>query len=485
MLLNESACLSASLCCLAFTGLAALLRLLYTRRADEVALTIGDKGGGEHVAMPQRIGIRREDKYAWERRVPLIPRDVKELVEKDHLEIVVQRSHKRIFTDEEYRQVDIEVAEDLSSCPIIVGIKEIPIPVLERGKTYVFFSHTIKGQSYNMEMLSRMLELSCTLIDYEKVTDEDGRRLIFFGNYAGLAGMIEALWALGKRLVWEGIKNPFQGIDRVLNYPSLASAKAAIRQVDERIANEGLPEEITPLVVGFAGYGNVSRGAQEILDLLPVREISAHDLTLLTQGQTALNNALYKVVFKEEDMVKRVEAKRPFNLQEYYQHPERYQGAFERYLAHLSVLVNAIYWDTAYPRLVTKAAIKKMYEKSQPRLRVIGDISCDVEGAIECTVKSTDPHNPVYVYNVTDDQAIDGVEGNGPVIMAVEILPAELPREASVYFSGVLKAYIPAIAQADFTGDFDACGLPAPIKRAVIVYRGELTPDYSYLRKYL
>ena len=194
---------------------------------------------------------------------------------------------------------------------------------------------------------------------------------------------------------------------------------------------------------------------------------------------------VYKVVFQEEDMVTRVDSKRPFDLQEYYQYPERYQGIFKRYLAHLSVLVNAIYWDTVYPRLVTKAVVKKMYEKSRPRLRVIGDISCDVEGAIECTIKSTDPHNPVYVYNVADDQAIDGVEGNGPVIMAVEILPAELPREASVYFSGVLKEYIPGIAQADFSGDFDTCQLPAPIKRAVIAYRGELTPEYSYLKKYL
>ncbi|HCP32104.1 TPA: hypothetical protein DIT45_02500 [Candidatus Acetothermia bacterium] len=431
------------------------------------------------------IGIRREDKYQWERRVPLIPRDVKELVEKDRLEIVAQRSHKRIFTDGEYRQLGIEVAEDLSSCPIIVGIKEIPIPVLEKRKTYVFFSHTIKGQSYNMAMLSRMLELRCTLIDYEKVTDEDGRRLIFFGNYAGLAGMIETLWALGKRLAWEGIGNPFEEIDRALDYRDLAAAREAIRMVGKRVKDEGLPEEITPLVVGFAGYGNVSRGAQEILDLLPVREISSQDLASLAKEQTALNNVLYKVVFKEENMVKRVDSRRPFDLQEYYQHPERYRGIFKRYLAHLSVLVNAIYWDTVYPRLVTKAVVKKMYEKGQPRLRVIGDISCDVEGAIECTVKATEPGDPVYVYDPVADRAISGVEGDGPVIMAVDILPAELPREASIYFSGVLKSYIPAIAQADFTGDFVTCQLPAPIKRAVIAYRGELTPEYSYLKKYL
>ncbi|MCK4392944.1 hypothetical protein KAX17_08570, partial [Candidatus Bipolaricaulota bacterium] len=264
--------------------------------------------------MTQRVGIRREDKYPWERRVPLIPQDVKKLVEKDRLEIVAQRSQKRIFTDEEYRQLGIEVAEDLSSCPIIVGIKEIPIPVLEKGKTYVFFSHTIKGQSYNMAMLSRMLELRCTLIDYEKVTDEDGRRLIFFGNYAGLAGMIDTLWAFGKRLAWEGIPNFFEGVNRALDYRDLAAAKEAIRRVGERIADTGLPEAITPLVVGFAGYGNVSRGAQEILALLPVCEIAPEELRTLHKEKETSNRVVYKVVFKEEDMVKRVDSKRPFDL---------------------------------------------------------------------------------------------------------------------------------------------------------------------------
>jgi hypothetical protein len=158
--------------------------------------------------------------YTWERRVPLIPQDAKELVEKDGLEIVVQSSHKRVFTDADYCQAGIEVADDLASCPIVFGIKEIPIPVLERGKTYVFFSHTIKGQAYNMPMLQQILDMGCTLIDYEKVTDEDGRRLIFFGNYAGLAGMIETLWAFGKRLAFEGIPNPFEGVKRTGTSPA-------------------------------------------------------------------------------------------------------------------------------------------------------------------------------------------------------------------------------------------------------------------------
>ena len=435
--------------------------------------------------MTNAVGIRREDMYQWERRVPLIPQDARELAQNHAIEVVVQSSPKRVFSDEEYRDAGITVSNDLSSCSVIVGIKEIPTAAFEKGKTYVFFSHTIKGQPYNMPMLRRMLELGCTLIDYEKVTDDSGRRLIFFGNYAGLAGMIETLWALGRRLSWEGIQTPFCAIDRALNYANLTAAKDAIRRVGKRISDDGLPESIVPLVVGLAGYGNVSRGAQEILDLLPVREIAAEDLPSLTEGEIPSKHAIHKVVFKEEHMVEPIASDRPFDLQEYYDHPERYRGIFERHIPYLDVLVNCIYWEPAYPRLLTKQLAKEMVQEDRLRLRVIGDISCDVEGAIECTVKATEPDNPVYVYDPITDRAIDGIEGNGPVVMAVEILPSELPREASAYFSGILKDYVPAIARADFSGDLESCGLPAPIRRAVIAYRGELTPDYRYIERHL
>jgi saccharopine dehydrogenase (NAD+, L-lysine forming) len=434
--------------------------------------------------MTHRVGIRREDMYTWERRAPLIPSDAAELAGRHGVSIVAQASPKRVFTDADYRSAGIEVAGDLSSCPVVVGIKEIPIPVLESGKTYVFFSHTIKGQAYNMPMLRRILEMGCTLIDYERVTDDAGRRLIFFGNYAGLAGVIETLWALGERLAWEGIANPFSELERALEYPSLGAAQDALRAVGERIASEGLPPQISPLVIGIAGYGNVSRGAQEILGLLPIEEISPNDLASLRGSGGASDRVVYKVVFKEEHMAQPLDSAAAFDLEEYYTHPERYRGVFDRHLPHLDVLMNCIYWEPRYPRLVTKAKVRELTAGSG-RLRVIGDVSCDVEGAVECTVEATQPDDPVYVYDPIEEKTIRGVAGNGPVIMAVEILPSELPRESSTYFSGVLKRYIPAIAGADYTGSFEACNLPPEIKRAVIVYRGELTPDYRHLEPHL
>jgi len=150
--------------------------------------------------MSKYIGIRHEDKYAMERRAPLTPRHVDKLVKQKKLDIIVQSSPKRIFTDEEYIRAGAKVSRDLKKCSVIFGVKEMPVDFFEPGKTYVFFAHVIKGQPYNMAMLRRMMELKCNLIEYERVVDEQGKRLIFFGRYAGLAGMINSLWALGLRL---------------------------------------------------------------------------------------------------------------------------------------------------------------------------------------------------------------------------------------------------------------------------------------------
>ena len=436
--------------------------------------------------MNVRIGIRREDKSVWERRVPIIPEHVRQLIGEHGFEVWGQPSDIRVFRDEEFAQAGARIEEDLSPCPVVLAIKEIPAGFFRPGHTYVFFAHVIKGQPYNMPMLQRLLDLGCQLIDYEKVTDEQGRRLIFFGRHAGLAGMIDTLWALGQRLDWEGIPNPFSALRQTHEYDNLAQAKAAVAAIGGRITREGLPEPITPLICGFAGYGNVFRGADEIIQLLPVREIAPQEVAAVAQATDYARDALYKVVFKEEHTVEPISPEQCFELQDYYDHPEKYRPRFHAYLPHLTLLVNCVYWEARYPRLVTKADLRQLYGGAEPpRLRVIGDISCDIEGAIESTVKSTAPGDPVFVYDPFEDRAVDGIKGRGPVVMAVDILPSELPRDASEYFSSVLMKYIPAIAQADYSVPFEELALPPEIKRAVIVYQGELTPNYRYLEQYL
>ncbi len=215
-----------------------------------------------------QIGIRREDKNEWEARVPLIPNDVKKLVS-NGIEVFLQPSPIRIFSDQEYIEVGATVSENLSSCSVILAVKEIPINFIEKGKTYVFFSHTIKGQDYNMPLLQRMINDKTQLIDYECIINEKGQRLIFFGRHAGLAGMIDSLWALGKRVESEGVQNPFSKIKKTFEYRGLENAKRHIAKIAGEVAKNGIPKERCPLVCGFSGYGNVSQGAQEIFDIFP------------------------------------------------------------------------------------------------------------------------------------------------------------------------------------------------------------------------
>lgn len=436
--------------------------------------------------MKYMIGIRREDKNKWERRVPLIPEHVRELIQDHSVEVWLQPSPIRIFSDEECSQVGAKIREDLSPCPVVFGVKEMPLGFFQPRNTYVFFSHVIKGQDYNMPMLKRMLELKCQLIDYEKVVDEKGRRLIFFGKHAGIAGMIDTLWALGQRLSWEKIPNPFKQIKIAHQYESLAKAKEEISEVGKKIKSDGLNKSLLPFICGISGYGNVSHGVQEILDLLPIKEISPDKIFPLVEGAEYSTNHIYKVVFKEEHTVEPIFSADRFKLQDYYDHPEKYRSKFETYIPHLSLFMNCIYWDKRYPKLVTKKYLKQLYAgKEKPRLRIIGDISCDIEGSVECDLKWTEPDKPIYVYDPFQDRAIDGHEGTGPVVLAVDNLPCEISKEASIYFSQVLKPFIPEIVKADFSVDFDHCNLPPPIKNAVIVYKGELTPNYRYLKNYL
>ena len=209
--------------------------------------------------MIKTIGIRREDKNKWERRAPITPQHVKKLKEEYNIQTKVQPSKIRIFEDNEYEKNGGIIQEDLSDCPVVFAIKEIPINFFKENKTYVFFSHTIKGQKYNMPMLKKMMQLNCNLIDYEKITDEAGKRLVFFGKYAGISGMIDSLWAFGKRMSWKGVSNPFEEIKQTIYYDDINEIKQHLKIIGKKIKQNGLPEILTPMIIGITGYGNVSK----------------------------------------------------------------------------------------------------------------------------------------------------------------------------------------------------------------------------------
>ncbi len=429
------------------------------------------------------IAIRREDKNIWERRAPLTPDDVEMLIREQSLGFVVQPSPIRVFCDELYESAGAAIHEDLSSADLVIGVKEMPEETFRTGGTYLFFSHTIKGQPYNMPMLKRLMELGCNLVDYETIADEKGLRLVFFGTHAGLAGMIDGLWLLGQRLSSEGHETPLAAIKQAKEYSSLEEAESRIREAGEALGRKGLPSSLPPLVVGFAGYGNVSQGAQEILDLLPHREVTPEELPGLCDR--ADNSGLWKVVFKEEHMAEPRDPGRSFVLQEYYDSPEQFQGIFSRYVPHLSVLVNCIFWTEKYPRLVSRELLRELFAGESPRLRVIADLSCDVGGSIECTLKCTDSGTPAYVYLPDEDRIVDGWEGRGPVVLAVDNLPCEIPKDSTEHFSRAVRDFLPELATCDFARPFEKLELSPPLRRALIVHQGRLTPGYEYLEEKL
>jgi alanine dehydrogenase len=432
------------------------------------------------------IAIRKENIDNTEKRSPLSPQHVHKLIHVHSTNVIVEPWSNRHFHDEQFIQSGALLSADLEKANIIFGVKEIPVDDLLPNKACAFFSHTIKGQSYNMPLLQAILDKKVTLMDYERVLDDSGRRLIFFGPYAGLAGAVNAIWLLGKRLKMEGIDNPFSIVNQAKTYNTLADAKNDLQKVRKAIEKNGLPRTGKPWVIVITGNGTVSKGAQEIIDILPVHEITPEYFLELRHFQNFDLNILYKVVIDCDNFVKPVDPKNHFDWQDYFNHPEKYQGDFNKYLPEITVLINGIYWNTMFPKLVTKADLRSLFTKDKnPNLKIIADITCDIEGSIECNLKTTTSDAPTYVYNPFDGTIKDGIEGTGPVIMAVDKLPSELPGEATTFFGASLIPFVPALAKVDFSKDFDNLAIPKEFKRAVIAHQGKLTKDYQYLKKFL
>lgn len=426
------------------------------------------------------IGIRRENKNEWEKRTPLIPEDIKFLIDKYKLRAIIQPSKIRAFSDQEYVAAGAKLDEDLNHADLIFGVKEVPHHLILNHKTYVFFAHVIKGQPYNMPMLKTLMDKNCNLIDYERVVDENNKRLIFFGRYAGKAGMVETLHALGEKLKINGIRTPLEKIKQPYQYSSLNEAVIEIKKIGDELKAYSFPENISPLVFGFAGYGNVSQGAQDIFDLLPNITIQPQELLTNYEQLLSKQNNFIKVIFKEEHTVKPKNGN--FDLKNYFLNPENYESNFEQYIPLLDVLVNCIVWTNKNPRLITK---KYLSENSSIKLKVIGDISCDLFGGIEITHKFTEPSNPCYTYFPNVDKYKDGIMEEGITVIAIDNLPGEFPKEASAEFSHVLKNYVYEIYHTDFEKPFEELDLSYPIKQALIVHKGKLTKNYSYIQQYL
>ena len=430
------------------------------------------------------IGIRREDKNEWERRVALTPDHVAELSRDASVELRIQPSAKRAFPDIDYAASGAAIVDELNECDVILGIKEIPIEKLVSGKTHMFFSHTTKGQDYSMPMLREIMRLGCTLIDYEQIVNERGKRLIFFGKHAGYAGMIDGLWALGKRLEAEGHYTGLEQIRLAHEYSSLDDATHHISRIGERLRHTGLPASLRPLVCGFTGSGNVSRGAQEIFDRLPTLEIEADDLERFLADPDRPRSLFYKVVFNRSHRFTRKDGE-PFDATHFDAHPEMYSNGLARWLPRLTMLIHGAFWAPEHPRTVSFDDISQLWSSGQPRLKVIADISCDIHGGIEATVRPTTPGEPTFLWDVEGAEEKELFTGDGPLIMAVDNLPCQLAAESSEHFGDTLVRWVPQLDRCDWSAPLDELELPPELRRAIVVHRGELTPDYRYLSDFL
>lgn len=422
--------------------------------------------------MAVTIGIRREDKNPWERRVPLTPEAVARLVQ-GGFKIVVQPSEIRAYLDEQYQQAGALISDDLSGCGLVLAVKEVPADLIRGGTAYVFFSHTIKGQLQNMPLLRKVLEVGATLIDYEPVVGTDGLRLVHFGRFAGIAGAVDGLWGLGQRLSANGFDTPLLDLRPAWEYEGVDEALEAARAAGDRIRAEGFP--IQPLVIGVVGDGNVARGAHEVLDAIGAQPLAPSELL----SGVSDRHLIHRVTFRESDTV----APAPgvmFDLADYRSNPDRYHSVFAPYLKHLTLLVNAMYWHERSPRLASHEDLAGALAGVVP-LQMIADLSCDIDGGIQATVRATTPDDPVFVYNPQTGQGVSGFQGPGVAVLAVDHLPCELPRDASRSFSDALEPWIPALASTDFTRPVAELEVPDEWGNAVIAHSGVLAPAHAQL----
>ncbi|KAG1658196.1 Alpha-aminoadipic semialdehyde synthase, mitochondrial [Nymphon striatum] len=441
---------------------------------------------------PKIIGIRREDASLWERRAALSPSNVKQLTRKG-VKVLVQPSNRRAYPAEAYLKAGAQVVEDVSDATLIMGVKQIPEDDLLPNKTYSFFSHTIKAQESNMPMLDTIVDRNIRLIDYEKMCDSDGNRVVAFGNFAGVAGMINILHGLGLRLLALGHHTPFMHIGLSHNYRNSEMARQAIRDAGYEITLGFMPMSIGPLTFVFTGSGNVSQGAQEIFQELPYEYVEPSDLSNVAEHGS--RRKVYCTVVSKEDHIKRKEDG-GFDPIEFRDYPERYYSTFSKNIApYASVIINGMYWAVNSPRLLTLPDAKYLLQptplpwlpssKGCPsiphRLLAICDISADPGGSIEFMKECTTIDNPFCLYDADQNTNTESFAGPGVLVCSIDNMPTQLPIEATDFFGNLLLPYVESMLNSDATKPLEDHTFDPVVQSAIIASNGRLTPDFEYI----
>jgi saccharopine dehydrogenase (NAD+, L-lysine-forming) len=397
-----------------------------------------------------KLGIIREGKVPADKRVPFTPLQTEEIEQRfTNVKVVCQKSEVRCFRDEEYAALDIAVQSDVSECDVLMGIKEVPIEQLIADKTYLFFSHTIKKQPYNRKLLQEVLKKKIRLIDYEALKDRQGNRLVAFGRYAGIVGAYNGLWTYGKRYGTFTLRRANECFD-------VNDLKLELRKI-----------KLPPLKIILTGAGRVGKGSMETLDSAGIRKVNPHDFL-----HRKFDEPVY-VQLSSADYHRRKEGGH-FNREEFHQHPDRYESFFHDFTKVTDMLLAGAYWNPKAPVLFTVDQMRS----PDFRIRIIADITCDINGSIPSTKKATTIVDPLYDYDPQTDSVQPAVSNDNFItVMAIDNLPCELPRSASEEFG---RDLIDRVLPLLFGEDKEKI-----IERATIAKGGKLTSHFQYLEDYV
>ena len=395
-----------------------------------------------------KIGILREEKLPEDHRVVLTPNQCKWIIDNTELEVVVRTSDVRCFTDDEYRELGVPLVDDLSNCDVLIGVKEVPIDNLIENKTYFYFSHTIKGQSYNMSLLQRMLDLNIKMIDYEVLKDEKGKRLIGFGYYAGIVGAYNAFITYGLK----SHKFSLKPANKCNNAAEMFNELDKIDLSNERIL--------------ITGNGKVASGAIEILNKAGIKQVSKDDFLNASYDYPVYCN------ISTMDYMERIDNSRS-SKKDFYSNPDKYKSCFMKFAVSTDIFIAGHFYSEGSPYLFSRDQVRS----DDFNIKVVADISCDIDGPVACTIRPSTIENPFYGYNPITEKEDDMYLDHVVAVMAVSNLPCELPKDSSNDFGQV---FIDKILFHLLDGDKTEV-----LKKATICENGDLNDSFEYLNQYL
>jgi alanine dehydrogenase len=396
-----------------------------------------------------KFGIIKERKSPPDRRAVFSPNELVNFKMKfPQAEIVVESSDIRVFTDDQYKEKGIDVTTDVSDCDVLIGVKEVPVDALIPNKKYFFFSHTIKKQAYNRNLLKAILEKNIEFYDHETVVNKDNHRLIGFGRYAGIVGAYNGIRAFG-------LKYELFNIAKAETFPD---QKALI----ERLRKNRLPN----IKIVLTGRGKVAYGAKEMLDGMKIKEVSVENYLSKTYDQP-----VYTFI-DVNDYNKRIDGK-AFDREEFYTNPVDYVSDFERFAEMSDIFIAGHFYGNGAPVILTN----EMLRSPKCRLKVVADISCDIDGPIACTIRPSTIADPVYGYLPSEQKEVALSHPSAIWVMAVDNLPCELPKDATEGFG---KVFLDNVIPAFYNDDADGI-----LNRAKITEAGKLTPRFAYLQDYV